>query len=241
MKNTNFSYKGAIPMILLIIMSLSFNACNNKNPVDNTPVSAAGLMAVNLVTDLSAVGIAVSGNLVTASLGYTDYTGEYKAVYTGQRSVQSLNSRTGTLLAETAIEFKDSSFYSMFVVGNGDNVENIITEDKFNVANDKSKAYVRFLNAISSPAQPKVTISSNGTEAFNESAPYRTLSDFKAIEPGTVKVSVIQEDQFINATREINLEAGKIYTVMLTGIPGSIDNDKVVAVKFITNALVQTQ
>ena len=65
------------------------------------------------------------------------------------------------------------------------------------------------MNAIAdSTKQPLVTISSNGTNVFNNNAPFATVSDFKGITPGDISVSVHNESA-INASRTITLEQGK--------------------------------
>ncbi|MEO8413456.1 MAG: DUF4397 domain-containing protein [Ginsengibacter sp.] len=228
-----------IPIAGVLFISFLFTACKKTlNSGTHTPV--AGLMAFNLVPDKAAVGVAISGNVFTTSpLNYTNYTGGYLNVYTGSRNVESYDYTSQQILDSTTQLFEDSAYYSVFVVGANGHYKNIIVKDNVDsLSSSTGEAYVRYVNAIpDSTSQPKVTISANGTNVFSDDAAFATVSGFKGVMPGDVAITVNNEAA-INASRTVTLEQGKIYTVLLTGLPGATDSTKAVAIKFIQNGSV---
>ena len=63
-----------IPLAGFLLMTIAFTACK-KNTYSNSHTPVAGLMAFNLVSDSTAVGVTISGNnFTTTPLNYIDYT-----------------------------------------------------------------------------------------------------------------------------------------------------------------------
>jgi hypothetical protein len=200
------------------------------------------LMAFNLVPDKLSVGIAVSGQSLTNSpLLYTSYTGGYLGIYSGNRDITSYDFNSGTTLATTSQLFADSTNYSVFALGANGNYRNLVVRDNLDsLSSTSGQAFVRYVNAIAdSTRQPLVTISSNGADVFNNNAPFATVSEFKGITPGDISVKV-SNDTAINASRTITLEQGKIYTLLLVGLPNQTDSVKAVQIKFIQNGTLAT-
>ncbi|MGH2648662.1 MAG: DUF4397 domain-containing protein, partial [Ginsengibacter sp.] len=205
-----------------LLMTIAFNACK-KTSDTNAHTPAAGLMAFNLVPDSTAVGFSLSGNNFTATpLGYTDYTGNYRSVYTGTRNVTAYNFYTGAALATTSQLFADSAYYSAFAVGTNGNYKNVVVQDNFDSLSAASgDAFVRYINAIpDSTLQPTVTISSGGSNVIDTTAAFSGISNFKGITPGDISINVNTESG-ATANRTITVEQGKIYTILLVGQPAA--------------------
>ncbi len=231
--------KNIIPLTALTLMIFLFSACE-KNLDKGARTPAAGLLAINLAPDQDAVGISLSNNTFTNSpLSYTNFTGGYNAVNVGNRDVVSYDFNSGTQLASTTQLFEDSSYYSLFVVGANDKYSNVIVKDNLDsLPSGTGEAFVRYVNAIpDSTIQPMVTISSNGTNLFDGNAAFTTVSDFKGIAPGDISVNVNSEGT-VDASRNITLEGGKVYTVLLLGMPGATDTTKAVQIKYILNGTI---
>ncbi|MEO5650178.1 MAG: DUF4397 domain-containing protein [Ginsengibacter sp.] len=235
----SFSRLHLIPVAGFVLLIFLFSAC--KKTVDTgARQPAAGLMAFNLVPDKASIGVALSGNNFTnVPLFYTSYTGGYQGVFLGNRDVSSYDFSSHTTLATTTQLFKDSAYYSLFVLGNNGNYSNIIVQDNLDsLSSTTGEAYVRFVNAIPDSSKPMVTISTNGTNVINSNAAYATVSDFTGVTPGDISITVTNEST-INTHRTISVEGGKIYTILLTGIPGETDAIKAVQIKFITNGTIK--
>lgn len=222
-----------------LLIAVLFSACKkNLDKASQTPVS--GLMAFNLAPDRSSIGIAISGNNFTnGPLAYTNYTGNYRGVYTGTRNVTSYDFSTGTALADTTQLFADSAYYSAFFVGTNGSYKNVVVKDNFDSLTSASgQAYVRYVNAIpDSTLQPTVTVSSNGSNVFNTAAAFPSVSDFKGVTPGNISINV-NDESTVNVSRTISVEKGKIYSILLVGQPGATDSTKAVQIKFIQNGQV---
>ena len=229
-----------VPLTGLLLMLLLFGAC--KKPLDTgSQPPVAGLMAFDLVPDKASIGITVGGqNLTNFPLLYTNYTGTYLGIYPGNRDVVSYDFNTGATLATTTGLFNDSARYSVFVVGANGSYRNLVVKDNLvdSLSSATGEAFVRYVNGIAdSTRQPLVTISANGTDVFNNNAPFGTVSDFKGITPGDISVKVVNEAA-INSSRTITVENGKIYTILFTGIPQVTDSTKAVQIRFIQNGTV---
>ncbi len=236
-KSMSLLRKNLLPIIGIFALALLFGACK-KTESNNTPVPAAGLMAFNLIPNSGGIGVAIGSNSITPQpLYFNNFTGTYKAVYTGNRSLESYSFGSGSTLAKENHTFADSSYYSVFVMGANDVYSNVFVEDKLQSIPqvDKTKTFVRFVNAIPDSSSSNVTISSGAENIFTGLSKYKEVSEFKEIPSGDVMVKLNNEST-IDTSRTISLDKGKIYTVLLTGIPASTNNDFKIDIKFITNA-----
>ncbi len=233
---------GLVPLSGVLVVAVLLSACTKLDDDDNgqqTPVS--GLMAFNLIADKPGIGIALNGNnLVNAPLSYTNFTGTYQRVYSGNREIESFDAGSDSSLAKSGHNFEPDKYYSLFVAGANGVYRNIVTHDNFDSLNSSAgKAYIRYINAIPDSTQPTVTIAANGNNVFNSPASFTTISDFAAADPGQVSIAV-KNNTTIDANRNITLEQGKVYTVLLIGIPGSADTTKAVQIKFVENGSLST-
>jgi hypothetical protein len=224
----------------LLLMVVAFSACKKDNNT-NVRKQSAGLMAFNLVPDKDAINFVLSGNRLTNTpLNYNGFTGGYLPVGVGSSELKSIDPSNDSLLATGSANFADSMYYSVFTVGRNGNYHNIFVNDSLNsLAVSPGQAYVRFINAIPDSAyMPRVTISSGDSSIVNTTASFGTVSPFTKIRAGSIDVKVSNGDS-IAATRTIAVDESKVYTVMLTGIPGATDTTKSIQVKYINNGTVK--
>ncbi|RYY63076.1 MAG: DUF4397 domain-containing protein [Chitinophagaceae bacterium] len=214
-------------------MLLTMSACNKDNDnVNNPDIPVAGLMAFNLAPDVSSAGVALNGNNAVSNLPYGNFTGGYVAVYTGDRAIESYNAASGARLAAGTYNFADSGYYSLFVVGTNNNYSNVVVKDELNALTANGTAYVRYINAIPDSSQPNVTIGSGAAQP----AAYKSVSTFTSVPAGPVAISV-SNGGTISANRTIDLEANKVYTVLLSGQP-TTGSSTPVEIKFISNGTI---
>lgn len=218
-----------------LLMIFAFSACNKSNNDDNPDTPVAGLMAFNLAPDVAQAGIALSGsNLNSGPLAYNSFTGGYLGVFTGARPVESYNYASGNSLATGSFTFEDTKYYSLFIVGANDTYRNVIVNDNFDsLSSSGGQAYIRYINAIPDSSDPGVTLAASGSNVVNENADFGHVSEFTAIAPGEVSISVTNGGT-IDADRTITVEQQKVYTVLLSGIPAGTGDDSV-QIKFIEN------
>jgi hypothetical protein len=228
--------RSLVPVMGVMTAAVLFTACL-KDKDNDTDIPAAGLMAFNLAPDQESVVIALSGNWLTQQpLGFTNYTGGYRNIYTGSREVASYDYPANDALAVASQNFEDGKYYSAFVIGYDDNYRNVIVTDNFDSLNATSgKAYVRYINAVADSVNASaVTIAKGGSNVVNDNAAFGHISDFTAVDPGEISIAV-KQGSTIDASRNITVEAKKVYTVLLVGVPGATDEGKKVQIRFIDN------
>ncbi|MEO6914243.1 MAG: DUF4397 domain-containing protein, partial [Chitinophagaceae bacterium] len=149
--------------------------------------------------------------------------------------IKSFDYSTGQTLATNVFGFDSSKYYSVFTLGTASAYQNVVTRDNFDsLSTTAGMAYVRYINAVNDPNPVAVSFMSNGTEFIKTNAPFASVSGFMAAAPGDVNIT-ITNDGSVNSNRKITVEQNKLYTILLTGIPGSTDSDKAVQIKFIQN------
>ncbi|CAN5739503.1 hypothetical protein BH10BAC3_BH10BAC3_27630 [soil metagenome] len=230
-KRNSFFNNCKWPLSGLLLTVVLFTACK-KDKTEFVQPPAAGLMAFNLAADKPAVGFSLSNNpLGNAALNYTGFTGTYLPIFIGEREVRTFDYTSGATIATANQDFKDSAYYSAFLIGANGTYRNLVVTDNFaDVKPAAGKAWVRFINAIpDSTATTTVTIG----EA-NENAAYASVSAFKQANAGDLNVAV-SNGSTINKSRTINLEENKIYTVLFVGLPNQTDSTKAVQIRYIQN------
>lgn len=224
-------------LMLLLGLTLLFSAC--KKDVDTPQTPASGLMVFNLIPDHSAVGFVMSNQLITsAPLDYTNYSGNYIPVYSGSRSVGLYDVAGDSTITDVTLDFEPDKHYSAFALGANGNYSTVIVDDKLNdIPDSTDQSFVRYINAIPDSSKPAVTIAAGGTNVVDDMASYGNVSGFEEITPGEITITVSNGTN-ISATRNITVEKGKVYTILLLGLPDATDDANKVQIKFITNGSV---
>lgn len=229
--------KSLLPVVAVVVAGVLFSACLKDNDGDNSQIPAAGLMAFNLAPDQQSLVIRLSGNSLTNSpLAYQSFTGVYQNIYTGNRSVGAFDYLASNPLVTTNHSFEQGKYYSLFVVGLDNKYKNVISTDNFDSLSASSgKAFVRYINAVTDSVNTaNVTITSGGASVVNDNAAYATVSEFKEVAPGEITIAV-KSNNGVDVNRTISVEAKKVYTILLSGVPGETDEKSKVQIKFVTN------
>jgi hypothetical protein len=129
--------------------------------------------------------------------------------------VEAYDYVSGDSLASVEKEFAIGKYYSTFVVGSGNNVQNVVVEDDVDsLSGSSGQAYVRYINAVNGSAMANVTIAAGGSEVVNDQAAFAEVSGFTGLAAGEITVN-LSEGSAISATRTFSVEAGRVYTVLL--------------------------
>jgi len=231
--------KIALAVVAFASVSVLFSSCLKTDNPDNTPVGA-GIMAFNLAPTQSSVNFAISGSRITSqAIPFSNYTGIYINVYGGTGQVEAYNGAGNKVASSAITTFTPGKYYSAFLVGKDSTFENVVVEDNLDsLPSVAGSAYVRYINAVADSTIPAVKISSGSTEVVNNAAPFKSVSDFRAITAGDITVGINNESSTINANRTFAVEANKVYTILLAGKPGSTNVDSMVQIKFISNGTI---
>jgi hypothetical protein len=223
--------------VLLLSAGVLFTSClKNKND-NGADIPAAGVMSFNLAPDQQAAVIRLSGNSITQQpLGFNNFSGVYQRIYTGERAVESFDYLTGAKLGTAfTYNFQVNKSYSIFLVGADSSYKNVVALDDVDSNEVNSgKAYIRYINAIIDSANSSaVTVSAGGTAVINDNANYASVSAFKAVAPGDLSVAV--KNGAVDIGRTITVQAGKVYTILLTGLPGETNEAVKPQIKYVEN------
>jgi hypothetical protein len=218
---------------LMIMMTVS---CTKSADDHNSPQTSL-LMAFNLAPDKAAAGFLLSGNSLTYNpLPFAGYTGAYVNIYAGIRKVTAYDFNTGMNIDTLSYTYLPGRYYSLFLTGVSGNYKNVLVQDDVDSLSGKGdQAYIRYINAIPDSSSPAVNITFNGNTVVQQNAAFRTISGFKAVTAGQINVALSNKAQTINASRNITLEARKVYTLLLIGMPGQADSTKAVQIRYIAN------
>lgn len=222
---------------LLTFFAIAFSACKKTTDV-STPTS--GLMAFNLIPDSTlSVGFTLSNNSLTNTpLSYTNYTGTYLSVYSGNRQLELFKANPDSILATNNFLFEPKKYYSAFALGANGVYLNMITDDNLDsLPANTGNAFVRYINAIPDSSKPMVTITANGNNVVDEPASFGSISTFTQIAPGDISVN-INNDSTIITNRTISVEKDKVYTLLLLGIPKASDTTRAIKIKYIQNGTI---
>ncbi len=228
-----------ISMVLLFAaVGLGLTSCM-KNNDDQPEIPNAGLMAFNLSPDQDGIFVRLSGNtLGNQPLAYTNYTGTYLPIFTGNRDVRALNATTGQEITNTAgFTFDADKYYTLFVTGSDSVYTNLIVNDHLDTLLPAAgEALVRYVQAIPDSAAFNVSLSSGSKEVPTE-ASFNTVSEFASMPSGDLTVTA-SNGSGSALTRTIAVEANKAYTILLIGDPNATDDTRKPQIKFIVNGTV---
>lgn len=238
MKRNFFSIQKILVTVSALVLSVALLSSCRKDR-DNVEVPVSGLMAFNLSPDKTQIGIALSGNLLTNQpLQYTSFTGNYRNIFPGERAVESFNAEDDSTLSKASFNFADNKYYSLFVVGNNGAYQNVIVHDNIDSLSAASgQAFVRYINAIPDSSAPTVTITSNGSNVVANPASFASVSDFTPVNGGNITVAIANGSS-ITANRTFAVENGKVYTILLIGVPGTADSEKAIQIKYVENGIL---
>ncbi|HEX2845505.1 MAG TPA: DUF4397 domain-containing protein [Chitinophagaceae bacterium] len=215
-------------------------SCSKFNDDNNQNVPVAGLMAFNLAPDQSSLILTLNGsNLTNFPLAYTNYTGGYLSVYPGNRTLDAYSSTSSSEpIATASANLEPKKYYSSFTIGANNNYRNVIVHDNFDTLTATGQSYIRYINAIPDSSRPTVTITAGGMNVVSQQPAFGFVADFVAIAPGQVSIDITNGGT-IDADRTITVEQNKLYTVLLTGLPGTTPAAEMI--KFIQNGALTEQ
>lgn len=232
MRNFNFQ--------LIICFVLLFASCKKDN-VQPPTQGTSGFVVFNLAPDQNNLLVAIDGRPISGTaLKYATYSGNYISIFKGERDVDSYDQLTNLNLADTTVDFRDSSFYSLFFIGLNGHYKNFVVEDKLSsIPKNTGNAFVRYLYGIADSSNAHVIIDKDGNKIFDENNSFGNISDFKPVAPGDISVSVKSDDNTVNVQRTLTLQANGVYTVLLQGFAQTLDSTQQIKIGYIQNSLAQ--
>lgn len=157
----------------------------------------------------------------TNGLSFGNAVGYYN-FYEGNRVI-SVQDNTGNTLASAQLSLSIGDFFTVFAVNDPENMELAVYEDVLEEP-FRGHAGVRFINL--SPDSGSIDVEDAGSDAVSALA-YRDASQFINIPEGSHTFRFrSSSDDTVLYTKQINLAAGRIYTIYTKGLvyPSAGDN-----------------
>ncbi len=209
----------------LAMVSTCFSSClkgGSPTTTNNTPMTYISVL--HLAPYVPAVDIYINGTQASQPISPDTYFPNYSQVAPGMYDVKFEKDGSDSLVAEIPnYQYDSLSFYTILLYNTGQNMAKAVTipDDFSNVTN--AMTYYRFFNMNPDLGGVDVYFSntlvqSNRTPADNVTSG-STYNRFKGITPGyyTVTVKAAGTDSLITSASSIDILAGNVYTLLLTG------------------------
>lgn len=192
----------------------------DRNPYTSRNTNRSYIRVLHAVPNAPAVDVYANGIPIARNLGYRGFT-EYQAVKPGTYNIEIYPAgRRDTPVLRTTATLPGQSIFTIAAVGQLPNISLLpIASPKTTVP--PGMAMVRFSHL--SPTAPNVDITlPDGTVIFSD-VRFKETENYIPVPAGTYRLQarIAGTDQVVLDVPNINLGAGKYYTVYAVGLPGS--------------------
>jgi hypothetical protein len=198
-------------------------SCTDNN--NTTPTPNAQVKVVHASPDAPNVDVTANGNTVVNNLAFRGST-PYAQLAPGQVNIQVRPTGSTTAVINATVPLLAGTSYSVFAINPVASIGAAVTVDDL-ATPAQGRAHVRFFHF--SPGAPAVTVGVvNGPDlftnrSFNDQNSTTSLQAFTPVNAGTYNLAVrlASGGTVVLNVPNVNLEAGKIYTVYARGIVGN--------------------
>lgn len=203
----------------LFCAALFFASCDKKE--DDT----SNLMIVNASPNGGSVDASANGSVIVTNLAYPSNSG-YKAVASGTTNIIVTQSGTTNQILNGTLAMSADSYYTLYVIDSAHERKATYTQDDLS-APSSGKAKVRLLHLSPNSPNVDVTINGNSSAAFNsrgynDIASNASFFNFTEVDAAglNLQVKLTGTSTVLATIPTINLQAGKIYTLIIRGFSG---------------------
>lgn len=210
----NLRYRSLLKYSLaVLVMAVGFTACNDDD--DITPiVHEARIGVLNLVEDVNAVDVHLDDTKINPSAVQFGVFSDYLTIDAGENPLRVFEAGGSDMLANVTRDFKANEAYSVFVLGDKENVELLTVQDDLKAPVD-GKAKVRFANFAQGEDVFEFWINEEEDASASEVA-YKDVEAFVEVDAGSDQVlqgKLVGSDEVVTELTDVTLDAGKTYTI----------------------------
>ncbi|MFM2268868.1 MAG: hypothetical protein RL757_2309 [Bacteroidota bacterium] len=211
-------------MAAAVATALLTTSCGGSDPVEPTPVKTYGkVLFSHSAYNAPRVQVLVDGVAIgTDSIGYTQNS-QYKDVQTGARRIVHVHVGANAVLTDTLPLLNKDVNYSYFVYRDSANrLRRLFTSDDL-AAPASGKAKIRLFHAGYDAGAVNVeAVAPNGVATSNNTfsiVAFENLTSATELTAGTydLKIKIPGTLSILKSINGISLEAGKVYTLVLSG------------------------
>lgn len=231
MKSTTYQ-KLKNKLLILLPVLLIISSLESCVKTDESTLNLSALSVIHASPDLPAIDFYFNGDRINGNriISYND-TIPYKIFNSGTAAIIVKKYISSTTYISTNIELENEKNYSFFVAGKANETSYLLIQDDLTAPNS-GKAKIRFINL--SPDAPSLNFQLNANTLFGTIA-FKTYSDFTSIDPGDCIISISNAANGTSLSEQnLNIEAGKIYTVWANGLINTSETGHSISMKVIT-------
>lgn len=206
-------------MSLGLLASATLLSSCLKNDSEDYQGPVSGISFVHAAANQPSVGLFIDGRgLFNEAIKYTNFS-QYLTAGSGNHLVQTTVGGTTQRLSEATITLAEGKYHTVFIAhkAENDSLTTVMTTDDL-TAPATGKAKVRFVQL--SPGTDVYDLYLQGGQKLADSRAYKESSPFVEMDPATklkfaVRLAGAAEDAVV--TSEVDVTAGRFYTVVLAG------------------------
>lgn len=209
--------------IIALATSFVIASCSKKDDQDNPSPPSARIMFINTTVGADSVRAEVGTQTVVNAIPLLASSG-YQGIAPGDnQTIRFRQAASNLVLGSTSATLSADNYYSVFSTGTIQNKDLLFTTDD-RTAPAANRVKLRFINASSQSFPATVTIQYAGsTTTLATGVTYQNITSFTEVDAGSVSINAINPADFsVVGLTGVQLGAGQIYTVMLSGIPGGV-------------------
>ena len=206
----------------MAMLSMAVISCDDDD--DDMEVAKAQVMVVHASPNAPNVDVRVNNAVALTNVAYPTNS-MYTAVNAGSTNIKVSPTGTTNNVIDATVNLNANTSYSVFAIDSVAKIKAAVVSDNL-TAPAAGKAHVRFFHF--SPNAPAVDIAVAGgpvlfsNRSFNDQGTNANLANFTEVNAGnyTLEVRAAGTTPALLTIPNVNLMAGKIYTVFAKGFAG---------------------
>ncbi|MDF3078080.1 MAG: hypothetical protein K0S09_1969 [Sphingobacteriaceae bacterium] len=205
------------PLLTVVLFSmLGFASSCSKDDNDGTASGTAHVMIVNSVEGSSSQDFYLDDAKVNSQAVAYKQTNGYFDVAAGNHKADFKTSGSASVNSTSNVNLQAGKYYTVYYTGTTSSSSTLTTEDDLS-APAAGMAKVRFVH-LSSAAASAIDIGVTGASKLATGLAYKTASAYYTVAPATsFQVFTAGSATSSLTLNSLGLQAGKIYTVYVTG------------------------
>ncbi len=203
--------KIAVAFAAILTFVLFLSSCKKDDDNDGM----ASVQVVHSSETTGPVDLYIDNARVNSqAVAYTQSSG-YFQIPAGSKTAEIRLAGSAQVVNTVNLDLEEGKNYTIYVSGSSSTEGSVVTNDNTSTPSD-GQAKVRFVNLSSLVSSASVLL--DNSSAISSNLLFGATSDFSTVAAGTHTFKAYSSaNANVNVTTSLNLQAGKVYTVYLTG------------------------
>jgi len=198
----------------VICLSAALTSCNKPSGSSNVSAGAA-VKIVNAVNGSASQDLYINNNRIDASAVAYGQSSGYYTVTSGVYPAKFTDANSATANASFSVSLAPGNYYSVYYATNDTTKTEVVAQND-QTAPSSGMAKVRFIN-LSSAISSGIDFGVSGSTKLATSLAYKAVSAYNQIAANTTFFLYASGSVTSSLTIPTTIQAGKIYTIYVTG------------------------